>query len=114
MILIDETYQDVAVPFLIHSTIVRKKIGVKILSYLKNTSKPMSRILQAKTVIGAQPAPRIAAFSSRATGNMFNILSGTSMACAHVTGIANLGQICSSFLVSICHQIRLHDNCNNL
>ncbi|KAL5068573.1 hypothetical protein RYX36_019460 [Vicia faba] len=80
----------------------------------------MSRILRAKTVIGAQPASRIAAFSSRgpnalspeilksdittpginilaawspATGNMFNILSGTSMACPHVTGIATLDKV---------------------
>lgn len=28
-------------------------------------SKPMSKILRAKTVIGAQSAPRVAAFSSR-------------------------------------------------
>ncbi|CAL5197359.1 unnamed protein product [Lathyrus oleraceus] len=117
MILIDETDQDVAIPFVIPSAIVGKKTGEKILSYLKTTSKPMSRILRAKTVIGAQPAPRVAAFSSRgpnalnpeilkpditapginilaawspADGNMFNILSGTSMACPHVTGIATL------------------------
>ncbi|KAL5052582.1 hypothetical protein RYX36_033264 [Vicia faba] len=70
----------------------------------------MSRILRAKTVIGAQPAPRVAAFSSRgpnalspeilksdvtalginilaawspATENIFNILSKTFMACPH-------------------------------
>ncbi|XP_058767757.1 subtilisin-like serine-protease S isoform X2 [Vicia villosa] len=117
MILIDETNQDVAIPFVIPSAIVGKKTGEKILSYLKTTRKPMSKILRAKTVIGAQPAPRVAAFSSRgpsalspeilkpditapginilaawspATGNMFNILSGTSMACPHVTGIATL------------------------
>ncbi|KAL5071630.1 hypothetical protein RYX36_022517 [Vicia faba] len=80
----------------------------------------MSRILRAKTVIGAQPAPRIAAFCYRgpnalspeilksditapginilaawspATGNMCNILSGTSMACPHVTGIATLVKV---------------------
>ncbi|CAK8561845.1 unnamed protein product [Lathyrus sativus] len=117
MILIDETDQDVAIPFVIPSAIVGKKTGEKILSYLKTTRKPISRILRAKTVIGAQPAPRVAAFSSRgpnalnpeilkpditapginilaawspADGNMFNILSGTSMACPHVTGIATL------------------------
>nr|XP_027192108.1 subtilisin-like protease SBT5.3 isoform X2 [Cicer arietinum] len=117
MVLIDETDQDVAIPFLIPSAIVGMKTGEKILSYLKTTSKPRSRILGAKTVIGSQPAPRVAAFSSRgpnalnpeilkpdvtapglnilaawspAAGNMFNILSGTSMACPHVTGIATL------------------------
>ncbi|KEH20335.1 subtilisin-like serine protease [Medicago truncatula] len=117
MILIDETDQDVAIPFVIPSAIVGKKKGQKILSYLKTTRKPMSKILRAKTVIGAQSAPRVAAFSSRGpnalnpeilkpditapglnilaawspvAGNMFNILSGTSMACPHVTGIATL------------------------
>ncbi|XP_061355134.1 subtilisin-like serine-protease S isoform X2 [Gastrolobium bilobum] len=117
MILIDETDQDVAIPFVIPSAIVGRKIGEKILSYLKRTRMPLSRIFRAKTVLGAQPAPRVAAFSSKgpnalnpeilkpdvtapglnilaawspAAGNMFNILSGTSMACPHVTGIATL------------------------
>ncbi|GAU48418.1 hypothetical protein TSUD_186980 [Trifolium subterraneum] len=67
MILIDETDQDVAVPFVIPSAIVGKKKGETILSYIKTTRKPMSRILAAKTVIGARPAPRVAAFSSKAT-----------------------------------------------
>ncbi|KAL5172975.1 Subtilisin-like protease SBT3.5 [Glycine soja] len=117
MILIDETDQDVAIPFVIPSAIVGKKTGEKILSYLRTTRKPESRIFGAKTVLGAHPAPRVAAFSSKgpnalnpeilkpdvtapglnilaawspAAGNMFNILSGTSMACPHVTGIATL------------------------
>ncbi|KAG4992111.1 hypothetical protein JHK82_025627 [Glycine max] len=117
MILIDETDQDVAIPFVIPSAIVGNKIGEKILSYLRTTRKPVSRIFGAKTVLGAHPAPRVAAFSSKgpnalnpeilkpdvtapglnilaawspAAGNMFNILSGTSMACPHVTGIATL------------------------
>lgn len=37
MILIDETDQDVAIPFVIPSAIVGKKKGQKILSYLKTT-----------------------------------------------------------------------------
>ncbi|KAJ1388900.1 Peptidase S8/S53 domain [Sesbania bispinosa] len=117
MILIDETDQDVAIPFVIPSAIVGKKTGERILSYLKTTREPMSRIFRAKTVLGARLAPRVAAFSSKgpnalnpeilkpditapglnilaawspAAGNMFNILSGTSMACPHVTGIATL------------------------
>ncbi|KAG8373573.1 hypothetical protein BUALT_Bualt11G0038500 [Buddleja alternifolia] len=79
---------------------------------------PTSKILSAKTVLGSQAAPRVAPFSSKgpnaltpeilkpdvlapglnilaawspATANMnFNILSGTSMACPHVTGIVAL------------------------
>lgn len=119
MILIDETDQGVAIPFVIPSAIVRSKTGEQILSYINSTSMPMSRISGAKAVVGVQPAPRAAAFSSKgpnsltpeilkpdvlapglnilaawspaAAGNIkFNILSGTSMSCPHVTGIAAL------------------------
>ncbi|XP_061341727.1 subtilisin-like serine-protease S [Gastrolobium bilobum] len=119
MILIDEADQHVAIPFVIPSASVGRKTGERILSYINSTRMPMSRIFGAKTVLGVQPAPRAAAFSSKgpnaltpeilkpdvmapglnilaawspaAAGNMkFNILSGTSMACPHVTGIATL------------------------
>ncbi|KAL5545233.1 hypothetical protein UlMin_009017 [Ulmus minor] len=118
MILIDETGKNVAIPFLIPSAIVGMRTGNHILSYINRTRKPMSRILAAKTVLGSQPAPRVAAFSSKgpnaltpeilkpdvtapgvnilaawspAAANLeFNILSGTSMACPHVSGIATL------------------------
>ncbi|KAJ1380950.1 Peptidase S8/S53 domain [Sesbania bispinosa] len=119
MILIDEADLGVASPFVIPSAVVASKTGEKILSYINGTRMPMSRIFRAKTVLGIQPAPRAAAFSSKgpntltpeilkpditapglnilaawspaAEGNMkFNILSGTSMACPHVTGIATL------------------------
>ncbi|KAJ0040960.1 hypothetical protein Pint_28775 [Pistacia integerrima] len=118
MILIDEADKDVAIPFLIPSAITGKEIGNRILSYVSHTRKPISKIFPAKTVLGSQPAPRIASFSSKgpnaltpeilkpdvtapglnilaawspAVGKLhFNILSGTSMACPHVTGIATL------------------------
>ncbi|XP_050229804.1 subtilisin-like serine-protease S [Mercurialis annua] len=118
MVLIDEADQDVAIPFVIPSAIVGNVIGNKILSFTKNTRKPVVKISSAKTVLGSQPAPRIAAFSSKgpnslnpeilkpdvtapglnilaawspAVGRMhFNVLSGTSMACPHVTGIVAL------------------------
>ncbi|KAI4330442.1 hypothetical protein MLD38_028732 [Melastoma candidum] len=118
MILIDDADKDVAVPFVIPSAIVGRAMGDKILAYLNHTRKPTSRILPAKTVWGSQPAPRIAAFSSKgpnyitpeilkpdvaapglniiaawspAVSQMqFNILSGTSMSCPHITGIAAL------------------------
>ncbi|KAE9596834.1 hypothetical protein Lal_00007832 [Lupinus albus] len=120
MILIDETDIGIAVPFVIPSAIVANKAGEVIQSYIKSTSNPMSRIFGSKTVLGTQPAPRVAAFSSKGpnsltpeilkpditapglnilaawspvagTGNkMFGVVSGTSMACPHVTGIAAL------------------------
>ncbi|XP_054808188.1 subtilisin-like serine-protease S isoform X1 [Prosopis cineraria] len=118
MILIDETGQDIALPFVIPSVIIGRRTGRHILSYINNTRKAMARISRAKTVLGAKPAPRVAAFSSKgpnsltpeilkpdvtapglnilaawspaAKNMMFNILSGTSMACPHITGIATL------------------------
>ncbi|KAL3525131.1 hypothetical protein ACH5RR_013503 [Cinchona calisaya] len=118
MILIDESDKDVAIPFVIPAAIVGKILGSKILSYINHTRKPVSRILSAKTVLGSQPAPQIAAFSSKGPNELnpeilkpdvaapglnilaawspanaelnFKILSGTSMACPHVTGIVAL------------------------
>ncbi|MCD7450631.1 hypothetical protein HAX54_007605 [Datura stramonium] len=118
MILIDEADKGVAIPFTIPAATVGKRIGNKILAYINNTRFPTARILAAKTVLGAQPAPRVAAFSSRGPNSLtpeilkpdiaapglnilaawspavsrlnFNILSGTSMACPHITGIVAL------------------------
>ncbi|XP_068343320.1 subtilisin-like serine-protease S [Pyrus communis] len=118
MVLIDDVDKDIAVPFVIPSAIVGQRIGHQILSYIIRARKPKSRILPAKTILGLKPAPRVTAFSSKgpnsltpeilkpdvtapglnilaswspAAGNkLFNILSGTSMACPHVTGIAAL------------------------
>ncbi|KAL6959771.1 hypothetical protein U1Q18_039926 [Sarracenia purpurea var. burkii] len=118
MILIDEEDTNVAVPFLTPAAIVGEQRGKKILSYINRTRKATSRIFSSRTVFGSQPAPRVAAFSSKGpnavtpeilkpdvtapglnilaawsptNGKMHsNILSGTSMACPHVTGIAAL------------------------
>ncbi|KAL1566696.1 subtilisin-like serine-protease S [Salvia divinorum] len=118
MILIDEADKDVAIPFAIPAAIVGNRVGYKILSYIKSSRKPTSTIMSAKTVLGSHSAPQVAPFSSKgpnaltpailkpdvlapglnilaawspATANMnFNILSGTSMACPHVTGIVAL------------------------
>ncbi|CAH9133520.1 unnamed protein product [Cuscuta epithymum] len=119
MVLIDDADKDVAVPFVIPAAIVGKQTGDKILSYINRTRLPLSRILSAKTVLGTRPAPRVAAFSSRGPNSVtpeilkpdiaapglnilaawspeaaakvnYNVLSGTSMACPHVTGIIAL------------------------
>ncbi|OVA01042.1 Peptidase S8/S53 domain [Macleaya cordata] len=118
MILIDEEDKNLAIPFAIPSAIVGRGIGERILSYTNHSRKPTAQILSAKTVLGLQPAPRVAAFSSKGPNRLtpeilkpdvtapglnilaawspaigklnFNIISGTSMACPHVTGIAAL------------------------
>ena len=95
MILVDEDDKDVAIPFVIPAATVGKRTGNRILSYINHTRlvpsnnsrhfvwfswfslcilifssqfvdrKAMSRIFSAKTVLGSQPAPRVAAFSSK-------------------------------------------------
>ncbi|TKW22326.1 hypothetical protein SEVIR_4G221200v4 [Setaria viridis] len=118
MILIDEMGDHVATHFAVPGTAVGKEMGDKILSYIKSTRHASTKILPAKTIIRLRYGPRVAAFSSRGPSSLtpeilkpdvaapglnilaawspakknmhFNILSGTSMACPHVTGIAAL------------------------
>ncbi|CAA7398005.1 unnamed protein product [Spirodela intermedia] len=118
MILIDELDKDIAVPFTIPAATVGKRDGDQILSYINRTREPRSLIFPARTIIGSRPAPWVTAFSSKGPNSLtpeilkpdvaapglnilaawspaaqqmsFNILSGTSMACPHVTGIAAL------------------------
>ncbi|KAH0470329.1 hypothetical protein IEQ34_000052 [Dendrobium chrysotoxum] len=118
MILVDETENDVALPFVILAVIVGKRTGERIQHYVTRTKIARSLILPAKTVIGSRRAPRVAAFSSKGPNLLtpgilkpditapglnilaawspadnkkeFNILSGTSMACPHITALAAL------------------------
>ncbi|CAI9116985.1 OLC1v1018289C1 [Oldenlandia corymbosa var. corymbosa] len=92
--------------------------GDQIPSYLNSTRKPVATILPTKVVANNTPAPVVALFSgngpvygndylikpdvvapgvdilsawpSTETNEAFNILSGTSMACPHVSGVAAL------------------------
>uniref|UniRef100_A0A0D9WS94 Inhibitor I9 domain-containing protein n=1 Tax=Leersia perrieri TaxID=77586 RepID=A0A0D9WS94_9ORYZ len=100
MILIDEMEDHVANHFALPATVVGKATGDKILSYIGSTRHASTVILPAKTILGSRDAPWVAAFSSKGPNSLtpeilkddrhFNILSGTSMACPHVTGIAAL------------------------
>ncbi|KAL1568992.1 subtilisin-like protease 3 [Salvia divinorum] len=89
----------------------------KIKTYLKNTSTPTAKIVFQGTQIGDPHAPFVASFSSRGPnrqsrgilkpdiigpginilaawigndGGQFNIISGTSMSCPHLSGVAAL------------------------
>lgn len=118
MILMNELEDGVALPFPIPAATVGRVAGDKILSYVNNTRRPRSLILPTKTILGSRPAPRVAAFSSRGPNALtpeilkpditapglnilaawspakqninFNILSGTSMSCPHITGLVAL------------------------
>ncbi|KAH9302818.1 hypothetical protein KI387_014401, partial [Taxus chinensis] len=118
MILIDEIDKNIAIPFVIPSAVVGGKVGAEILRYINSTRFPQAYISPAETVMGFRPAPQVAAFSSKGPNTLtpeilkpditapgmnilaawtqvkkgmhFNIVSGTSMACPHVTGMAAL------------------------
>ncbi|CAK9173114.1 unnamed protein product [Ilex paraguariensis] len=114
------TFADVHV---LPATHVSYADGLKIKAYINSTSRPMATILFKGTIIGANHAPMVAAFSSRGpngaslgilkpdiigpgvnilaawpfsvenktdTKSTFNIVSGTSMSCPHLSGIAAL------------------------
>ncbi|KAK4364321.1 hypothetical protein RND71_015679 [Anisodus tanguticus] len=90
--------------------------GLAIFSYIKSTNNPIGSITAPKATLGVKPAPTMASFSSRGPnlitpailkaayteGNSpsnevfdnrrtaFNVMSGTSMSCPHVSGVVGL------------------------
>lgn len=97
-------------------TIVGNKAGQTMVSYVRSTAAPTATIRGAKTVLGVTPAPKVAGFSNRgphtfpqaqwlkpdigapgvdilAAGiknERWAFMTGTSMACPHVSGIGAL------------------------
>ncbi|XP_048230948.1 subtilisin-like protease 3 isoform X2 [Ricinus communis] len=99
---------------------VSYEAGSSIKAYINSASSPKATILFKGTVVGLSDAPQVAYFSSRGpscaspgilkpdiigpgvrilaawpvsvdnTSNRFNMISGTSMSCPHLTGIAAL------------------------
>ncbi|KAL5705696.1 hypothetical protein ACHQM5_023963 [Ranunculus cassubicifolius] len=97
------------------ASLVRYEDGQTILDYINKSSNPSVSLEFYKTQIGTKPAPVVSKFSSRgpsvdypgilkpdliAPGTLvlaswspsipFNIMSGTSVACAHAAGVAAL------------------------
>lgn len=92
--------------------------GLRLRIYVYSTPSPVAAIVFNRTIFGARPSPAVAAFSSRgpslmnggmlkpdivapgvnvlsawppvATSPLFGFMSGTSMAAAHVAGVAAL------------------------
>ncbi|GMN34966.1 hypothetical protein TIFTF001_005000 [Ficus carica] len=116
-----------AAPYLLPAAAVSLEKGTEIRTYVDSVPNPTATIIQGTTVLGVQPSPIVASFSSRGpnlrtrrilkpdiiapgvnilagwTGAVgpsglardkrrvsFNIISGTSMSCPHVSGIAAL------------------------
>ncbi|PWA96445.1 Peptidase S8/S53 domain-containing protein [Artemisia annua] len=101
------------------ATYVSYAAGLKIKAYINSTGKPVAALLFRGTVIGEPLAPAVASFSSRgpnivspgilkpdiigpgvsilaawagstSTQSVFNVISGTSMSCPHLSGVAAL------------------------
>ncbi|XP_050941995.1 CO(2)-response secreted protease-like [Cucumis melo] len=123
VVLIDDDSKLVAEKFTTPMTVISKKDGPEILSYVNSSRKPVATILPTETIINYKPAPAITYFSSRGPnpavlniikpdisapgvnilaawlGNdssstpqatkspLFNVISGTSMSCPHVSGV---------------------------
>ncbi|KAL0373121.1 UNVERIFIED_CONTAM: Subtilisin-like protease SBT1.7 [Sesamum calycinum] len=106
MILIDEERQGFSTSADSHvlpATNVNYEDGLKILAYINSSSSPTATIVFKGTVIGDKNSPMalvstvniLAAWPTSAenntnTKNNFNVISGTSMSCPHLSAIAAL------------------------
>nr|KYP37048.1 Subtilisin-like protease [Cajanus cajan] len=83
---------------LLPAVAIGEKEGKELKSYVLTSKKATATLAFLATRLGIRPSPVVAAFSSRGPNFLtleilkpdFNILSGTSMSCPHVSGIAAL------------------------
>ncbi|KAF3787300.1 Subtilisin-like protease SBT5-3 [Nymphaea thermarum] len=124
MVLFDPFFKDLAIPYVIPTTVIGEGQYPQVLQYMATQGRPIATIRPPVSVLRVEPAPQIAAFSSRGPNTMnpdiikpditapglnilaawspvavsgsggrpadFNIISGTSMSCPHVSGAAAL------------------------
>ncbi|GAB4838051.1 hypothetical protein Ancab_027581 [Ancistrocladus abbreviatus] len=95
----------VADSHLLPAVAVGMRVGNLVREYVKKSANPSAVLSFGGTVLNVRPSPVVAAFSSRGaqfeaagpTGldtdrrkTQFNIMSGTSMSCPHISGLAAL------------------------
>ncbi|XP_031499790.1 subtilisin-like serine-protease S isoform X2 [Nymphaea colorata] len=124
IVLFDPFFKDLAIPYVIPATVIGEGQYQQVLQYMATQGRPIATIRPPVSVLRVEPAPQIAAFSSRGPNTMnpdiikpditapglnilaawspvavsgsggrpadFNIISGTSMSCPHVSGAAAL------------------------
>ncbi|KAK9126420.1 hypothetical protein Scep_015266 [Stephania cephalantha] len=64
MILVDPLAKDVGFQFVIPATLIDQTEAEELHSYLKTEKNPVAKILPTATILNAEPAPRMAVFSS--------------------------------------------------
>ncbi|URD79421.1 subtilisin-like protease [Musa troglodytarum] len=110
----EDAYSTVADPLVLPASNVPYVVGLKIKAYINSTSAPEASLVFNGTVMHTPHSPSMASFSSRGpsqitpgilkpditgpgvsilaawTMQKFNMISGTSMSCPHLSGIAAL------------------------
>ncbi|CDP06940.1 unnamed protein product [Coffea canephora] len=122
MILADPVAQDILFNFGIQATVIGQEEATELQTYMSTKKNPVARLSQTSTQMSIEPAPAMAAFSSKGPNTVtpdiikpdvtapgvnilaawspvalgdaggrsldYNIVSGTSMSCPHVSAVA--------------------------